>query len=1100
MLILLLVIWVVLSWYITRSSFEREFTELVTKEQSSAEETAQDVADSIKRNLHFVAGIPDIFQNALRVKKALNKFDEKATTLSRQEAIKRWTADADLNDLNGYFELTQRSLGIDLIYLVNAAGDAVSASNYNKPGITIGSNYADRKWFADASTWFRGMQYAMGKTTHVAGLYFSTPVVFDGKFRGAIVAKIDVPALSFIVQRADAYVADENGVIIMAHDPEMVMMAIPGASVHKLGEKDRLQLYARKEFPELEIVPWKNSEKLKRINDENFPHILAQAKLPEYGLTVYAESDLPALAALERERRDSFLLMSLAGGILIMIAGVGYFYIQSTRNAKRMVEQSESRLRLLLESVSAGIWGQSADGLCTFVNKAAANKLGYEPEELLGKSLHQLVHHSRADGTPFLHENCPMNATTRDGIPRTEKNDVLWRRDGSPFPVEYSTYPMYREGLLEGAVLVFEDITEKRALEEKMQNRDAVYSAAIQTSVDGFWVLDMNGRILEVNDAYLRRSGRTRDEMLATCAQDMEAADSPVSLAARIEGIMRLGSDEFESRHRAKDGSVWDATLAVSYAPVSGGRLFCFLKDITERKQQAALLETAKIKAESASQAKSDFLANMSHEIRTPMNAVIGFSELALDDTDPAIQRSHLRQILESSRSLLGILNDILDFSKIEARQVTLENSVFAIDDLLGSLRRMLASRAHDQGLVLAVNRDAQVPDMLFGDPLRMRQVLINLLGNALKFTPKGRVSLDVRQIGSGDGVVELDFCVQDSGIGMSAEQLALLFQPFVQADNSITRRFGGTGLGLTISRNLAQLMGGDIRVESVPGEGSSFHFQVTLRVAGETVRKCDEAAPVQSQLLQGKRVLLVEDNRVNQVLATHILKKSGVLVDIAGNGAEAIAYVQKASYDVVLMDIQMPVMDGLEATRLIRQDERFADLPIVAMSAGVTLDEQEKCSAAGMTDFIGKPIDSVALNRKLIALCMPGGTESQDKGISAGPGLSGMAGFDEKRVAEVIALLGDDGLLLEMIASMRAEFFGVAEEVAGLLSSGDIEAAKTRLHALKGVAGNLGADRICAALGELEIRLSLGDDASFELEEFCLVWNAFQNAAQLQS
>lgn len=975
----MLVLWCALTWYISMQNFSREFDALVVAEQGNAEETSRSVADSIRRNLHFVAGIPDTFQDAIRVKKALAHFDKttQPSTLAKPDAIKLWTADPDLQDMNKYLELIQRSLGIDLIFLVNATGDAVASSNWDKPGAPIGTNYADRKWFSDAQTWFRSMQYAVGKTTHIAGLYFTTPVVVDGRFKGAVVAKVDMPALAFLTHYEDAYVADSNGVIILAHDAEMVMMAIPGASVSRMSEQARLQLYARKEFAELKIKPWKNSARLKRINNENFPHLLASTALPEYDMTVYAESDLPGLPALEREQLNDFLLMSLLGGGSMLVGGILLFYIQSMRENKRMVEDREARLRLLLESVSGGIWGQSSAGLCTFINAAAAKMLGYQADELLGNSLHSLAHHSRPDGTDYAQTDCPMYATSIDGVSRTVKNEVLWRRDGSSFPVEYSTYPIYSEGELQGVVVVFSDISERRKLERRMQEREATYSAAIQTSVDGFWMTDLNGRILEVNDAYLSRSGYSRDELLNMSVSDLEADDTPTGIAAHIGIIIRSGCDEFEVNHIAKDGSSWNVAIAVSYADISGGRMFCFLKDVTDRKLYAQLLEASKEKADAANRAKSDFLANMSHEIRTPMNAVIGFSELALDEAESDQQRGYLHQIVESSRSLMGILNDILDFSKIEARQMSLDPGEFEIDELFGNLTRMLVSGAKDKGLELTFSRDADVPNQLIGDQLRLRQILTNLLGNALKFTKQGGVSVEVHRIDANETGVSLDFCVKDSGIGMTPEQLSSLFQPFVQADNSITRRFGGTGLGLTISRNLAQMMGGDIRVESVADVGSTFHFQVTLPVAeatqsAESTVDVNALAPLQNSAasLHGRRVLLAEDNRVNQLLASHMLKKFGMVLDIANNGEEAIRRLQEEHYDIVLMDIQMPVMDGLEATRIIRQDARFAKLPILAMSAGVTLDEQEKCASVGMTDFIGKPIDSQQLMNKLIELC----------------------------------------------------------------------------------------------------------------------------------
>lgn len=1101
--IVLLLFWVMLAWVMAARNFDSEFFELVEREQHSAEATSTDVADSIKRSLHFVAGIPDTFQNALRARRALGEFapDVQPTTLSKTDAVKQWTANPVLEDMNKYFELTQRSLGVDLIFLVNAAGDCISASNWSKPGVSIGTNYADRQWFKDAKTWFRGMQYAVGKTTHIPGLYFSTPIVQDGKFQGAVVAKIDLPTLAFLTQRADAYIVDSNGVIIMAHDPEMVMLTIPDATVDQLSSQDKQQLYQRTEFAPLKIESWKGSDQLKRINGENFPHVLAATSVPEYGMTVYAESDLPSLAMLERDRRNMFFLISLLGGALILIGGGLIYYFRSVRDAKHTVEESESRLRLLLESVNGGIWGQSLNGgICTFINAAGARMLGYQPDELLGQPLHSLVHHTYPDGARYEAEICPMHATSLDGIPRKINNEVLWRRDGTSIAVEYSTYPMYRDGRIEGTVVVFEDITERQRMELQMKEREAVYSAAIKTSVDGFWTVDMEGYLLEVNDAYVQASGYTRDELLSMRVGQLEVIDSEADVETRIEKIRREGSDEFESRHRTKEGRIWDVSVAVSYAPIAGGRLFCFIKDITERKHHAKLLEAAREKAESANRAKSDFLANMSHEIRTPMNAVIGFSELALDDPNPESQRAHLHQIIESSRSLLGILNDILDFSKIESRQMTLETEVFNLDELLGQVRRMFVMQAKERMLDIVVAREAGVPNILRGDPLRLRQILTNLLGNAIKFTKQGGVSLNVRSIQTNGEDVKLDFCVKDSGIGMSAAQLATLFQPFVQADNSITRRFGGTGLGLTISRNLARLMDGDIRVDSEAGAGSEFHFEVTLPIASamqlaSVVRDVPQERDMK-QALYGKRVLLVEDNKVNQLLATHVIKKLGMLLDIAGHGEEAIACLEHQQYDVVLMDIQMPVMDGLEATRLIRQDSRFASLPIVAMSAGVTLDEQEKCSEVGMTDFIGKPIDSELLTQMLIKLCVDADKDSlmPDSPVSSSSGVLHIEGFDDERLAEVVALLGDHELLLELIGSMRLEFTEIVEQVTQLIGSNQIEDARSKLHALKGVAGNLGADRICAVITVLEAKLNAGQSPTEALEDFAQVWNLFMN------
>jgi len=978
-----LVLWIFLAWIFAGRNFHDNLETLTEKEQQDAQQMSDDVSDSIRRNLHYLAGIPDAFQQGLRIWKVVNKFGPGTlpTSLSKAEAAKRWTADQDMQDLNKFLAHIQLTMGVDLLYVVNSAGDCISSSNWDQPSNLIGANYADRKWFGEVRNDQRAMQFAVGRITKIPGLFFASPIMLDGQFKGAIIAKVDLPTLSFLTRQSDVFVTDANGVIIMAHDPGLVMTALPGAGVGKMSGKDRNLLYLKSEFAEISISPWDNQPigKMLRFQNEPLPLLLASTELKEYGLQVFSENKLTAYPTLKREQFNQFLLLSLLGGILILISGGIVLYLQSIQRTRKIVEESEARLRLLLESVNSGIWGQTAEGICTFINSSAARMLGFNPDELIGKPLHAIVHHSHIDHSHYPREECPMFATSQDGKPRQADNEVLWHKDNGCFPVEYATYPITREGKLEGAVVVFDDITERKKLQQEMLDRDATYSAAIETSVDGFWTMETAGYILEVNESYLRRSGYTRDEMFKLSIQDIDASETPEEMTARLERIVASGSDAFETRHRARDGSVWEVELAISYAPIAGGRMFCFLKDITERKLQERLIEAAKANAESANRAKSDFLANMSHEIRTPMNAVIGFSELALDCNDPNDRQNYLRQILDSSKALLGILNDILDLSKIEARQLSIEAAEFDLDELLVSLNGMFTLRAREKNLNFVLSREPNIPKLLIGDPLRLRQILVNLIGNAIKFTRDGKVCLEVRQIKSDDSGLTLGFRIQDSGIGMTQEQIDKLFQPFTQADNSITRRFGGTGLGLAICRNLAELMGGKITVESEPGSGSVFHLQLTLAVGRYVPFEEQKNVPqpdkenqrlTAAQALAGKRILLVEDNRVNQMLASHMLKKLGVQTDIADNGEVAIQQLQDVIYDIVLMDIQMPVMGGLEATQRIRQDARFAKLPIIAMSAGVTLDEQEKCAAAGMSGFIGKPIDSTELALMLVEMC----------------------------------------------------------------------------------------------------------------------------------
>jgi signal transduction histidine kinase len=382
---------------------------------------------------------------------------------------------------------------------------------------------------------------------------------------------------------------------------------------------------------------------------------------------------------------------------------------------------------------------------------------------------------------------------------------------------------------------------------------------------------------------------------------------------------------------------------------------------VAERTRDLALATRA---AQTANQAKTDFLANMSHEIRTPLNGVLGFAQLALMGAQSDTQRDYLEKVQYSGKQLLRLINDILDMSKIEAGKLEMERIPFDLDGILKSVEAQLGHLAREKGLSLSLSATRGSNVRLMGDPLRIEQILLNYVSNAIKFTQQGGVTVhaQVSDANSANSLVRLE--VSDTGPGMPADVLGKLFRNFEQADNSTTRRFGGSGLGLAISKRLAEMMGGEVGAESVLGHGSCFWFNVTLAKAQPSAgpRPNLFSYPPKASDLSGARVLLAEDNEVNQLLATSILEQVGATVRIARTGREAVDMLHQEPFDCVLMDIHMPEMDGLEATRLIRSDARLAHVRIIAMTANALSEDEEACLQAGMDDFVCKPYDSAQL------------------------------------------------------------------------------------------------------------------------------------------
>lgn len=638
------------------------------------------------------------------------------------------------------------------------------------------------------------------------------------------------------------------------------------------------------------------------------------------------------------------------------------------KHIEKELTESKELFRVVFDNSAAAITVIDKDEKIMAWNPFAEKMLEMNKEDLFNKPIRELYppeEWRRLRSLRIRHKGMLSDIETR-----------IYKKDKSLLDVNMSISVLKNtSGHFYGAIGIMRDITNQKIAERRIKESENKIRIILDNSAAAITLTDENERIVSWNSYTEHLLGYKRKDLYLMPVSSLYPPQEWAKI--RSENIRKTGSKHhLQTKVLLKSGRVMDIDLSINVLKDTNGKILGsvgIMQDITEQKQFQQMLLKAKLAAEEANNAKSLFLANMSHEVRTPMSTIMGMLDLTLDTQLSPEQKDNLGVAKDAADNLLSLLSDILDLSRVEAGKINLECIEFSLPHIVQSVCKGLSVLARNKDLELTWSIDSKVPELLEGDPIRLRQVLVNLINNAIKFTSKGKIDTKVNASSVSGEECQLLFSVTDTGIGIPKDKQEIIFNTFTQADDSTTRRYGGTGLGLAISKRLVEMMGGRIWVESEESKGSTFFFSAVFKYKKEIFKRMDVSeekvvpAHEKQPLARGipnLRILLAEDNLVNQKIAARILEKQGWRVDTAVNGQEVLALLARESFDLILMDAQMPILDGLETTRIIRENEKKTGqyIPIVALTARAMEEDRPKCLAAGMDDYVVKPIDRLKL------------------------------------------------------------------------------------------------------------------------------------------